>query len=411
MPPIDKIELSSAHTGRKMVLTVVFLAIAVAAFVYGFMQLVRDDTGWQQITALSTENVSCADEFVLYYELGAGETKGKEEKRALAALYTDAAVTAYQLFDSGTLYPDRVNVAWLNQHPNETTQVDPGLYKALEQVQASGVRTLYLAPVYDYYNAIFTCQEDAQMAELDPRQDDEIRQLYAECAAYARDPAAVDVELLGDEQVRLKVSEAYLAFAQEHETNFIDFYWMKNAFIADYLADRLAENGYTRGALSSYDGFSRNLADQEAGQFGFNIYDRADGQPLQAATLVYSGRMSIVYLRSYPMNGMDSWHYYQLADGQVRSAYLDTADGMCRSAIDDLVGCSAEKTCGQVLLELIPVFITDQFRPEALDALAEEGTYAVYCQDRTVIATSGAVELTGLYETDEVQYTARIPDK
>lgn len=34
---------------------------------------------------------------------------------------------------------------------------------------------------------------------------------------------------------------------------------MKNAFITDYVADVMIDNGYTLGSLTSYDGFTRNL--------------------------------------------------------------------------------------------------------------------------------------------------------
>lgn len=60
--------------------------------------------------------------------------------------------------------------------------------------------------------------------------------------------------------MRLEVSEEYQNWMAEngYET-YLDFYWMKNAFIVDYLADLMIENGYIRGAISSYDGFNRNL--------------------------------------------------------------------------------------------------------------------------------------------------------
>ncbi|MCD8014832.1 MAG: hypothetical protein LUG99_16995 [Lachnospiraceae bacterium] len=58
----------------------------------------------------------------------------------------------------------------------------------------------------------------------------------------------------------LFVSDDHLAYAEETGfLSYIDFFWMKNAFIIDYLTDTLIEKGYTQGASSSYDGFDRNL--------------------------------------------------------------------------------------------------------------------------------------------------------
>ena len=42
-------------------------------------------------------------------------------------------------------------------------------------------------------------------------------------------------------------------------------------------------------------------------------------------------------------------------------------------------------------------------------ALAGDGIYTIYCQDQTVIGSDSALELTSLYQTDDVQYTSRIP--
>ena len=58
----------------------------------------------------------------------------------------------------------------------------------------------------------------------------------------------------------MSVSDDYLAFAEKNFiSDFIDFSWMKNAFITDYVADVMIDNGYTLGSLTSYDGFTRNL--------------------------------------------------------------------------------------------------------------------------------------------------------
>ena len=393
-----------------MTLAVIFLVIGAAALAYGFLHLMGASSGWQQIEAESSREPSCAGEFILYYDIGAGEMSARAEKRELTSLYSEAARTAYVLFDADVDYPDRHNVRYLNQHPNEVVDVEPALYTALETVQSSGDRSLYLAPVYEIYNGIFTCQEQAQTADYDPRQNQSLAEYFEQCAGFARDPSAVDVELLGDGNVRLNVSEAYLAFAREEQIErFIDFCWMKNAFIADYIAGVLIENGCTRGALSSRDGFVRNLSGAEGEQFGFNIYDGSAELPLPAATMVYSGGISIVYLHSYPLSSSDSYWYRTLSDGQVRTAYLDVRDGLCRSAVEDLVGYSRSESCGEVLLRMIPVYVADALSPEALQALAGDGIYTIYCQDQTVIGSDSALELTSLYQTDDVQYTSQIP--
>ncbi len=387
---MQKIELSSAHSGRRLAAAIVLLAVGVAALVYAFTRLFSAEAGWQEIEVSSSAGLSCGDDFVLLYDLGHAGVSATAEKKALVSVYSDAAVAGYQIFSDDEVPDDVRGIRYLNSHPNEAVDVDPALYGALEQVSRSGDRSLYLGPVYEYYDNIFYCQDDAQTADFDPRQNEDVRDFYARCAAFARDPAAVDVELLGDGQVCLRVSEEYLAFAEEQGIgSFIDFYWMKNAFLADYLADVLAEKGYTNGTLSSFDGFSRTLYSGEEAM-RFNIYDRA----VLAGTMSYKGPMSVVQLRSYPLNSQDWRHYYEMEDGRICTAYLDVADGLCRAARDDLIVHAREKSCGETLLRVLPLYVTDAFDGGALSALEAEGIYAVLCRDGDICYSDPGLTVT-----------------
>ncbi len=402
---MEKVQLSSAHSWWKLSLALLFLGIGVVAFVHGFMQLLSAESGWRQIEAASGQEVSCAQDFVLDYDLGAGETSATVENKAISRLYGQACVDALQLFSNSGQWPERHNIRYLNEHPNETVTVEPGLYKALETLAASGDRTVYLGPIYELYNNIFSCQDDVLTAELDPRQDEDTRQYFADCAAFADDPAAISLEMLGEGQVRLNVSEAYMDFAREQQIeSFVDLCWMENAFIIDYLADVLTENGYINGVLSSYDGFLRALGGASE-QFGTGLYDLADGQSIPAASLSFGGEMSMVYLHGHPLGEQDSRYYYEFADGRVCTAYLDPADGLCKNAVEALVGFSRSGGCAETLLRLIPVYVADKFRADALDDLAAEGIYTAFCQDRQVLCNAPDVTVSGLYDADGVRYT------
>lgn len=403
---MEKIELSSAHSGRRMALAVVFLVIGVVALVYGFMQMLGASAGWQQIEAATGREASCAGDFVLRYELGAGQLSATAENKALTRLYGDACVAALRMFSNSADWPEEHNVRYLNEHPNEVVSLQPGLYEALETVHASGDRTLFLGPVYELYNNVFTCQDDVQTAEFDPRQSEDTRRYFAACSAFARDPDAVDVELLGEGQVRLRVSEEYMAFAQAQEiASYIDFGWMENAFIIDYLADTLIAAGYTRGILTSYDGFARGLGGSDE-PVSFNLFDSAGGLAEPAASVSCGGDMAAVYLHGYPMSERERSRYYVMGDGSVLTSYLDTADGLCRSAVSDLLIFARDMGCARALLRAIPAYVTDTLRVRALSALAEQGIWSVWCQDRTVYYTSTELTLSGLYQSGSISYSA-----
>lgn len=180
---------------------------------------------------------------------------------------------------------------------------------------------------------------------------------------------------------------------------------MKNAFIVDYLADLMIENGYIRGAISSYDGFNRNLDEREQ-SYSFNILDRVGQDIYPAAVMEYNGPESIVYLRNYPVSDQDQAHYYEMKSGEIRTAYIDGKDGLSRTVRNDLVAYSSEKGCAEVLLTMIPVYISDSFDASALEKWTADGIYSIYCEKRVIHYNDEKLTLKQLYQKDDLVYTA-----
>lgn len=405
---MEHIELSEEHTKTRLIAMVLFLLIGAGALVYAFVTLVGPEGGWQTIQASASAGATCADEFVFLYELGAGEQPIQAESRAVTALYTQAARRAYELFSSYEGFEGTVNVYAINRRPNEELEVDAALYEAFALIQAHGDRKLYLGPVYARYDDLFSCEDDAQLVDFDPRLSESVRREYAELAAFAADPASVDLELLGENRVRLRVSQEYLDYAQrEGVEDFIDFFWMKNAFIADYLAQTMIDGGYTHGTISSFDGFLRNL-DGRGTEYALNIYDLVDGGVCPAGVMKYAGAMSIVCLRDYPINDMDRQYRYVLRGGEVRTAYLDVRDGLCRSALSGLTAYSRERGCAEVLLQVSPIYIAEELDRQALSALARQGVHSIYCEGRTIRGSDPELVLTELYDDGGVRYAAAV---
>lgn len=403
--PVTKIELSDKHLKVRLVAAVAFLLVGVTALAGALNAALTPESGWQSIQASGSAGATCADEFVFLYDLGSGGASALAENKAITTLYTNAAREAYQRFNCYESFDGMVNVFDLNQRPNQVLTVDETLYQAFATVQASGDRTLYLGPVHARYDDLFSCQDDAQLIDFDPRLSEEVRQEYSAIAAFAADPMAVDVQLLGDGQVRLYVSEEYLAYAdREGIERFIDFSWMKNAFIVDHFAQVMTDSGYTHGTISSYDGFVRNL-DSRAVSYSLNLYDRDGGTIYPAAVMNYTGTMSIVSLRDYPIAALDKEHYYQLDDGEIRTPYLDIADGACRSAVSGLTAYSKAQGCAEILLQVCPIYIADSLEERALDALAERGIHSVYCEGRTIFSSDPGLDLVGLYDDGSIRYT------
>lgn len=398
--PVEKIQLSEGNVKRRLIAAAIVLVIGGVALAYSLTQLLTPDTGWQPIEASSTGGPTCADELIFLYQLGSGGVPVRTESRAIKTLYSDACRKLFQLFHTVESFEGVTNLRDINLHPNETLTVDGILYRAFETVQRHGDRTIYLGPVYARYGDVFFCTDDVQLADFDPRSSEAVRREYEAVAAYARNPQAVELCLLGDNQVCLKVSEEYLAFArQEGIERFLDFGWLKNAFVVDCLGDLMVENGYTHGSISSYDGFTRNLDDRGL-DYAQNIYDYVDGAVRPAGVMEYRGPMALAYLRDYPINDLDGQRIYRLKNGERRTSYLSPEDGRCQSAVSGLLCYSDTAGCGEMALELAPIYVAETLDVPALEALAGRGIQSVRCEDGVIRGTDPGLSLSSLYEGD-----------
>ena len=402
--PVRRIELSEEHLPLRIALVFVLMAIAAVALVVFLTSLLNTDPGWKVVEVDSSER-NCSSDFMFNYDFGDAGVSATAEYKQVLSVYTEATRKAYWLFnkDEGDArYPGIYHV---NTHVNETVEVDPALYQALTLLEEAGNRSLYLAPVYAQYDNLFSCEDDVQASLYAPEKNRELDAYFNQIIAFIRDPAMINLELLGDCRVRLKVSAEYLAFAAEEEIDtFLDFHWMTNAFIVDYLAEQLQQNGYTNGYLTSFDGFTRNL-DLRGNPYSFNIFNREGGTVYMAARMSYDKPCSIVFLRAYGMTEPDRWHYYNWSDGSITTAYVDAADGRSKTAAENLVCYSGAQGCAETLLRVLPVYLSDSLDTAALNRLTDDGIYSLWCEGRTIRYNDEGIWISDLYETEDVRYT------
>ena len=241
--PVKRIELLENHSKGRLILTIFLILIGAGALGYSLIGYLTADAGWTTIEADSSEP-NCSDELIFQYDIGAGELSATAEKKAVSALYTETTKKAYQLFHTSMSFDGVMNLYEINRHPNEEIVVEDVLYQAFSLLEKHGNRAIYLAPVYVQYQNLFGCKDDVETVDFDPYQNEEMAAYFAEISAFAQDEHAVRVELLGENRIKLFVSEAYLSYASEAGfSDFIDFYWMKNAFIVDFLAEEMPKGG------------------------------------------------------------------------------------------------------------------------------------------------------------------------
>lgn len=391
--PVTRMELSEKNKKLRLIAAILLLVIGAVGITTGIMSLLNQDTGWQTVQ-VTTQERSCSANFLLQYNFSGSGAEATAVNNKLQAAYGAACVKAYQLFTPDEAIDGVQNVYYVNHHPNEVVTVDSVLYAAFEKL--AGTPYLYLGPAYAHYYGIIFNAEEALVDELDPLESAEAAEYVAKIAEFAADRAAVNLELMGDNQVKLHVSEEYLAFAEAEEIeSFIDFAYMTNAFVIDYLAEVLIAEDLTEGYLVSADGYTRNLDDENL--FNFNIFDRVGNIVYPAAVMEYRGPISMVYLKDYPTADSDA--NYRANGDRFIHLFADPADGIYRTAAENLVSYSYEMGCADVLLQMLPGFVGETFS-------VPEGVFSVWCEGETVCYNDESVSMGGLLKDEAVDYRA-----
>ena len=390
--PVSRIELNAKPSRTRYILLFSLIGVALIAFGIGLFSYLYTPEGWTRITPSYATADSCSEELIFYYELGASDRSANAENRALSDRYTALCHEAYVIFSADRAFEGELNLYHVNANAGETVSVHPALYAALKTVSEQGGRWLYAAPYYDAYRNLFSAPEDAFAAEQDPAREQELAAHFAEIAAYVGDEAHIHLEFLGDNRLRLVVSDAYRAFAKENGIEqYIDLYWAKNAFVVDYIADALQSDGYVYGYLASYDGFTRNLDTRDT-EYGVMVYTRYEDRALAAAQYAYVGKQALVSLRAFPLATTDEL-YYTYRDGEIRHGYVDVADGVSRASADALMAYAPDRSCVEILFSVMPLWIAEDISADGLAALADTGVDAVVSDGTRLLYTEENVRL------------------
>lgn len=385
VPPVKHIELDEKKIKPRLILTIVFFIIAIIAITYGVISMNSTDDGWRNVEVSSKLDGSCIPEIAFQYNLGASGVAAGVEYRELSKVYTEAADNATKFFNN-RYYVDTSNLRTLNDSPNSDVAVAQELYDALKLLSDSGRREMFYAPYYDEYTSLFLCVDENEAYNFDPKRNPEVEQYINSLSAYVGDENHVSLTFGENNTLRLNVSDEYLAFAEDYGiTSYVDLYWMKNAFVVDYIAEKLMENGFYFGSLSTFDGYVRNLDKGSGYIYGFNLYDKVRDTVNPAAIMSYSGQISVVNYRSYPMTDLDAPYYTEDADGNTLSKYIG-GNGYPVSATGSLVMFSREKSCAEILVRTMEYYLADTLDATEVENIPEIS--CVYCKDSKVVTNS-----------------------
>lgn len=404
LKPVQKIELSEKDSRKKLILAGVLLLVGIICLGYALTGLLTKESDWTEIVVKSASDTNCGDDFSFKYQLGQGETSATAESKTLSVIYTDLCVEAYQLYSCEESIEGVNNINFINANPNKEIQVSDELYRAFELLEKYKNRNIYLGPIYEQYDDLFYCNDDSERINYDPFTNETVAHDYMVMAEYANNSDDIQVKLLGDNKIILNVSDEYLKYAKKQGiVNYIDFFWMKNSFIIDYIADSLIEKGYTNGTISSFDGYVRCL-DSRKQEYSMNVFDGVGNQVYNAAEMTYQGPCSVVFLKSYILNQRDDRFYGQMDNGDMRTSYIDINDGVPREALENLIMYSKDMGCAEVLMNMIPVYICDEFDEKKALGLAEKNIFTIYCLDKNIYYNESKLKLDKVYDKDGVKY-------
>lgn len=388
--PVEEIEVSGKHTKLKIVIVIVAVIIALVSFGTGIATCMSEDRGWKALEVNSGAD-SCGGDFVCYYYLEKGGQGGKKLLDSVTNDYSEACVNAYRIFNAEKDFEGVSNLATLSKKINTEVMVNPVLYSALGEVQKSGTRALYLAPIYTYYYNLFYAFDDSYAAENDPRKNTELAAKFTRILSYANSGEHISLELLGENKVKLNVSEEYAAFFKaEGYGAYLDFFILKNAFIIDYISDFMTDKGHGT-LISSFDGYTRSsLAGDKT--YTLNVFD-FDGKYVNpAASVTRGGKVSAVRFRDYGTGGGSEFdYYYTYTDGVTVTPYLNS-DGLNNSCLHNLLTYSYTQSCARVMLESLPVYTADELADESLKSLKTASIYSLYCAEKEVRFNDAEIE-------------------
>lgn len=403
---VENIEVYSKRPWLRLIIVIVLILIGISSITYGLVSCLNRNTGWQEIE-LSKECYMIAPEISLSYNLGASGVSATVEYKKISALYSEIAYKAYSLFNVYEECENTANLLTLSHKLNREVSVDPLLYDALKLMEDKGGRHLYFAPLYAQNEQVCISDDDYTASLSDPSKNEDVAKYYAEVLGYVQSPRHIKLELKGNNKVKLIVSDEYMSFAKKNKIDvFLDFYWLRNAFIVDTIADKLIAEGYRLGNVSSRNGFVRNL-DDSGTNYSTNLFSLVDKKIYTSAAVSSQGASAFVYFRSFPVVSYfeyDNNLYYVYDNGDIVSQYVSLSDGNVISSVSSLLSASKKLSCAEIALETYPYYTSELFSEDSADALKDLGVSVVWTDGKMIGYNDDAYKPYSPYSDDSITF-------
>lgn len=374
----QKIELNNKNIGLRTIFFFVFLILSIAGFAYGVKSCLEVETGWETISSNSVYDYD--DYFTLKYYL---DNDTITTKKAVSVMYQSLIEDGYELYSS-FLDSDSYNVKYINSNPNTTITIDHSLYTAFEKINSSNLsRILFMGPLYYFYGYILASEADYEAMNNDPLYNSETKDLFDELLTYITDENCISLSLLGNDKIKLNVSNSYLNYASESLDNYpyMDFMYLQNAFVIDYVVDGLVASGYNNGIMNSIDGYTRSFTNCN---ITYNIYDYVNSEKKAISNYSYTGNKAVISLNSFSLSSSTDYLYYTYENGLTRSPYITYNDysNTVMSSSFNVIGDNY--SLSNLLLKVLPVYFNNTISNTIIKNICGENISLSYTKNNTL---------------------------
>lgn len=323
------------HAELYIIAFVVCVIGACVAFAYGCTNINAIDPGLYEIVPNSVEEVKhFASDFSFYYYIDNEKGSPTATKTALTNLYTDKLSFYYALLNEEEEYPSYKGIGAINAHPNESVYINEYVYNILQEAYTrSSVEnnfSIFANPLYAFWYRQFSLTKEEQIAN-DPINSEITRNFQANLASFTNSRSHIDLVFLGNNQVKLNVSNDYLNFYKDNELTapFISLGQLKNTYILNYVSEYILSQDYQKGFIITVEGDAVIFPQATVNEYSF--YSIVDKKGTYVASIKPGVPSYACCHRRFQLNTSEYPSYYVFEkDGTTyyRSLYIDISSGL-----------------------------------------------------------------------------------
>ena len=395
--PVEKVELKENNIKVRIIIVSIVFIIGISAFIYGLISLFNGEKGYQKIN-IGDDNSYMASDLSFSYNIGVNPNRSNRELKDLINLYSNYVEYSYKVLDPYNEYNNINNIYYLSKHPNELVKVEPILYNALKEISDNNLLYYtYLEPLYYQTTSIILGKEEG-LDSYSPLHNNEVKKYYEDIYSYIID-SNISIELFDDYNVKLNVKNDYLSFINSNNIDYIfSLGYLKNAVMVDYIADSLINKGFTYGIISSNDGYTRILGDND--EYSYSILDY-NNRSYIAANASFKGEYAIVNLRNYSYYSNENTRICSYND-EIYSYYISKKLEYLNTE-KSLIMYKEKSKSLTIALSMIELFF-NEYDKEVISKLALNNIYTIYCNNFKINYNDNNLKLSNFETADGNKY-------